>query len=166
MGVGYKVVPPAASKEDVEVGLEAKQCGAVFVRDADVHSLLVEEMFPISSDLVPEEEKLRHYEVLSTYADCLSKGPWDLGTAKGVQHTIDTGSAKPIQVPPRRVPFHKRQEMCNQVDEMLEAEIIEPSNSPWSSPVVLVVKPDGSKRFCVDCCALNSVIKQDFYPLP
>ena len=39
-------------------------------------------MFPISSDLVPEEEKLRHYEVLSTYADCLSKGPWDLGAAK------------------------------------------------------------------------------------
>ena len=99
MGVGYKVVPPTASKGDVEVGLEAKQCSAVLVRDADVHSLLVEEMFPISSDLVPEEEKLRHYEVLSTYADCLSKGPWDLGTTKGVQHTIDTGSAKPIQVP-------------------------------------------------------------------
>ena len=146
--------------------MEAKQCGAVFVRDADVHSLLVEEMFPISSDLVPEEEKLRHYEVLSTYADCLSKGPWDLGTAKGVQHTINTGSSKPIQVLPRRVPFHKRQEMRNQVDEILEAEIIELSDSPWSSPVVLVAKPDGSQRFCVDYRALNSVTKRDLYPLP
>ena len=56
--------------------------------------------------------------------------------------------------------------MRSQVDEMLEAEIIEPSNSPWSSPVVLVVKPDDSQRFCVDCHALNSVTKQDFYPLP
>ena len=121
MGVGYKVVPPAAAKEDVEVGLEAKQCSAVFVRATDVHSLLVEEMFPISSDLVPKEEKLRHYEVLSTYADCLSKGLWDLSTLKGVRHIIDTGSAKPIQVPPRRVPFHKRQEMPSQVDEMLKA---------------------------------------------
>ena len=36
--VGYKVVPSAASKEDVEVGLEAKQCSAVFVRDTDIHS--------------------------------------------------------------------------------------------------------------------------------
>ena len=66
-------------------------------------------MFPISSDSVPEEEKRKHYEVLSTYADCISRGPWDLGSEKGVKHTIDTGSAQPIQVPPRRGPFHKRQ---------------------------------------------------------
>ena len=165
-GVGYKVVPPGAPKEDVEVGLEAKQCSAVFVKDADVHSLSVEEMFPISSNSVPEEEKLRLYEMLSTFADCISKGPWDLGTAKGVRHNIDTGSAQPIQVPPRRVPIHKRQEMRCQVDEMLEAEIIEPSDSPWSSPVVLVAKPDGSQRFCVDYRAPNSVTKRDLYPLP
>ena len=105
-------------------------------------------------------------EVLSTYADCISRGPWDLGSEKGVKHTIDTGSAQPIQVPPRRVPFHKSQEMRHQVDEMLEAQIIEPSESPWSSPVVLVAKPDGTQRFCVDYRALNKVTKRDLYPLP
>ena len=47
-GVGYKVVPPGAPNEDVEIGLEAKQCSAVFVKDADVHNLSVEEMFPIA----------------------------------------------------------------------------------------------------------------------
>ena len=123
------MVPPGAPKEDVEVGLEAKQCSSVFVKDDDDHSLSVEEMFPISSNLVLEEEKLRLYEMLSTYADCISKGPWDLGTGKSVRHTRNTGSAQPIQVPSRRVPFHKRQEMCSQVDEILEAEIIEPSDS-------------------------------------
>ena len=61
----------------------------------------------------------------------------------------------PIQVPPRRVPFHKREGIRRQVDEMLEAEIIEPFESSWSSPVVLVEKPDGTQRFCVDYRALN-----------
>ena len=51
--------------------------------------------------------------------------------------------------------------MRSQVDEMLEA-----SESSWSSPVVLAAKPDGSQRFSVDCHALNSVTKQDLYPLP
>jgi len=39
-------------------------------------------------NLVPEEEKLRLYELLSSYADCISKGLWDFGTAKGVRHTV------------------------------------------------------------------------------
>ena len=161
---GYKVVKGA--KEHVKVELGARQCSAVFVENSEADTVPFEEMFPISSDSVPEEEKRKHYEVLSTYADCISRGPWDLGSAKGVKHTIDTGSAQPIQVPPRRVPFHKRQEMRRQVDEMLEAQIIEPSESPWSSPVVLVAKPDGTQRFCVDYRALNKVTKRDLYPLP
>ena len=165
-GKGYKIVPPSVPKENVEVDLGARQCSAVFVGDSGNGSIPVEEMFPISSGSVPEEEKRKHYEVLSTYADCISKGPWDLGTAKGLKHTIDTGPAQPIRVPPRRVPFHKRQEMRRQVDEMLEAQIIEPSESPWSSPVVLVAKPDGTQRFCVDYRALNKVTKRDLYPLP
>ncbi|GFT62173.1 putative retrovirus-related pol polyprotein from transposon [Trichonephila clavipes] len=49
---------------------------------------------------------------------------------------------------------------------MKNNDVIEPSSSPWESPIVLVRKKDGSTIFCVDYRRLNDVIKKDSYPLP
>ena len=49
---------------------------------------------------------------------------------------------------------------------MQETGVIQPSNSPWASPIVMVRKKDGTHRFCVDYRSLNEVTKADTYPLP
>ena len=74
--------------------------------------------------------------------------------------------APPIRQPVRRLPLTKREEAERPVQEMRELDVIEPSASPWSSPIVLVNKKDGCTRFCVDYWKLNDVTHEDSYPLP
>ena len=88
------------------------------------------------------------------------------GRTNIVQHRINTGDAQPIRQAPRRLPLAKQEETEELVRKMLDEGVIEESNSPWSSPVVLVTKKDGSTRFCVDYRKLNDVTKKDSYPLP
>ena len=73
---------------------------------------------------------------------------------------------RPVRCGPRRLaPAGLRKEQdC--VKDMLTGGQIEPSDSPWASPVVLVTKKDGSTRFCVDYRRLNSLTVKDVYPLP
>ena len=49
---------------------------------------------------------------------------------------------------------------------MLSWGIVEPSQGPWSSPIVLVKKKDGSTRFCVDFRKVNDLTRKDAQPLP
>ena len=55
-------------------------------------------------------------------------------------HHIDTGDAKPIKQAPRRLPFNQRNEVKNLIDAVLMKEVVEYSQSPWSSPIMLVKK--------------------------
>lgn len=79
---------------------------------------------------------------------------------------IDTRDAAPRKQPPRRMPFKVREEVARQLKNMQEDGVIQPSHSPWSSPVVMVRKKDGSHRFCVDYRGLNATTKADTFPLP
>ena len=83
-----------------------------------------------------------------------------------IEMEIFTGDAPPSKQHLRRVPFGVRKEVAQQLQKMQEMNVIQPSSSPWSSPIVLVRKKDGTLRFCIDYRHLNSITKTDTYPLP
>lgn len=83
----------------------------------------------------------------------------DLGQTSIVAHKIETGDAEPS------LPLAKREEAVRAIDEMKSQGVIEPASGEWGSMIVLV-KKDGSMRFCVEYRCLNRVTKKDSYPLP
>ena len=114
-----------------------------------------------------EGQRRRLAGVLLEYADIFPV-PGDplTGHTDAVEHDINTGDRSPIRCAPRRMSPQKmkKEEQC--VTEMLTGGQIEASDSPWSSPVVLVTKKDGGTRFCVDYRQLNDATIKDSYPLP
>ena len=90
----------------------------------------------------------------------------DVGHTTAVHHTIPTGDARPVKQPLRRLPHALRPTVDAQLDAMLKADVVQPYCTPWSSPIVLVKKKDGTHRFCVDYRQLNSLTVKDSYPLP
>lgn len=89
-----------------------------------------------------------------------------LGRTDKLILSIDTGDAKPFRKRPYPLSPYLAKILNDEVDDMLRLGVIEPSNSPWCSPVLLVKKPNGEYRFCFDGRALNEVTRHDTYPLP
>ncbi|WVZ82061.1 LOW QUALITY PROTEIN: hypothetical protein U9M48_029368 [Paspalum notatum var. saurae] len=83
----------------------------------------------------------------------------------GSQHPPSPGSA-PVAVRPYRYPVAHKTEPERRCKRMLERGLIGPGSSAFSSPVLLVKKPDSSWRFCVDYRALNAITVKDAYPIP
>ncbi|CAB3978637.1 Retrovirus-related Pol poly from transposon [Paramuricea clavata] len=111
-----------------------------------------------------EQRLLSHF--LCENSDVFSKDATDIGQTNVVKHNIFTGDHPPIKQQARWMPRVKREEAGRAVDEMLKGGIKEPSTSPWSSPIILVRKKNGTTRFFVDYRKLNNITRKDSYPLP
>ena len=93
--------------------------------------------------------------------------PQGLPPVRECDHTIPLiPGAQPVNVRPYHYTTLQKDEIECQVADMLDRGIIKPSSSPFSSPVLLVKKKDGSWRFCVDYRHLNAITVKNKYPLP
>ena len=122
------------------------------------------ELFNLETSTLSEEERTTLIALLDEFQDVYSRGANDLGKTSKVYHKIPTGDARPIKQGARRLPYHQR-EVEKNLDAMVKNGVVTPSSSPWSSPIVLV-KKDGTTRFCVDCRKLNDITRKDAYSLP
>ena len=93
--------------------------------------------------LTPTDRK-KLGELLLGFSDVFNDS---LGHINVVTHKIHTEDTAPIKQQPRRLPFAHSDEAQRQVQEMLEKDVIQPSTSAWSSPIVLVKKKTGDLRF-------------------
>jgi len=143
-------------------GVEEKLTNGLTLSEAEALKKIMEEFL---SNLTKEQRR-KVWDLLVKYCAIISTGDHDIGRTDLVEYRIDTCDHRPICQPLCRHPFQHFEWIDKEVEEMRKRGIIKSSASPSALNVVLVKKKDGTLRFCIDYCRLNSVNKQDSYPLP
>ena len=104
--------------------------------------------------------------MLKKNKDLFAKSMEELQQTNVGEHKIITEDVHPIKRNAYRTSPKENEFIDSEIKEMLKQNLIQPSTSPWSFPVVVVKKKNGKLRFCVNYKPLNDVTKKDNYPLP
>ena len=102
-------------------------------------------------------------EVITQYREVFPDVP---SKTNLIEHDVDVGDSAPIKQHPYRVSPMKKELLDKEVQYMLKNDIIEESQSNWSSPCILVPKHDCGFRFCTDFRKVNDKTKSDSFPIP
>lgn len=125
----------------------------------------------IRTEHLNEKEKVQLLGLCTKYADIFYAENQPLTFTSQIKHSIKTTDEEPIYVRSYQYPHIHKDEIQIQINKMLEQKIIQPSNSPWSSPIWIVPKkPDAlgkvKWRLVVDYRKLNEKTMSDRYPMP
>ncbi|KRX21165.1 Transposon Ty3-I Gag-Pol polyprotein [Trichinella nelsoni] len=165
---GYEGIEGFKACPETSICLEAASGAELAVTNAYVMEIVLGDTAGILCGLTaaPRTRSQTVCEYDSPASHVLATSDEDLGRTSVIRHAIHTGDAKPVRCSPRRIAYHQRAQVETLLNEMIHRDVIEPSCSPWASPIVLVNKKDGSCRFCVDYRQLNNVTQKDAHPLP
>ena len=112
---------------------------------------------------LPSVQRKELAEVITQYREVFPDVP---SKTNLIEHDVDVGDSAPIKQHPYRVSPTKKELLDKEVQYMLKNDIIEESQSNWSSPCILVPKHDGGFRFCTDFRKVNDKTKSDSFPIP
>ncbi|KAG4052118.1 hypothetical protein PC123_g12692 [Phytophthora cactorum] len=140
--------------------VEAEMAGAMDITGEDDFEVDFQD-----SSLGAEQRRL-FAEMLKGMRDLFVETSTKPGRTELLKFSIDTGTHLPIKQPPYRVSKAEGDVMESEIQEYLDLGLIRPSTSPWASPVLMIRKPDGGIRFCIDYRRLNAVTVKDSYPMP
>ena len=118
------------------------------------------------SQKLSDQQRAKFKRLLVQFQDIFVGPDGQLGLTHLTKHCIDTGNHVPIKQRPRRLPIAQREIVQKELDKMEEQGLIESSDSPWASPLVIVTKKDGGVRVCVDYRAVNDISRKSAIGLP
>ncbi len=103
--------------------------------------------------------------LLNKYCSVIALRGEPLCATSKAKHLIQLKlGAKPVYIPAYRLPHSQRQVVNEQIDDMLQQGVIQPSKSPWNSPLFLVPKKDGQFRPVINFRKVNEVTEDDRFP--
>ncbi|GFW39489.1 retrovirus-related Pol polyprotein from transposon 412 [Trichonephila clavipes] len=101
---------------------------------------------------LPQREEIN--SLLEKYEECFQP---EGEPTPFIEHSINTRNHLPVAVPPYRMNPSKKEILKQEIDRLLSEGIIEECESPYASPVVLIPKPNGTFRLCIDYGKLNEI---------
>ena len=116
----------------------------------------------INTSHLKAQERTELTKLLTTFSQVFAEDPIPTGHTSVVKHYIPA-TGLPIRQPLQRIPQALKSVVSAEVQHMLDHDVLRPTNSSWSSSVIMVKKKDGSWRFCIDYCKLNAVTCHDAY---
>lgn len=147
-------------------GVEEVQPYAATVAAQVLAPTLQDQIETVDLSALSTEEQNKARLLLQKYTPVFSSHDGDLGCTNLISHEIPLVDDTPIRQRYRRIPTSEYEVVKEHINQLLGAQVIRESCSPFASPIVLVKKKDGSLRLCVDYRQLNSRTRKDAFPLP
>lgn len=144
-------------------GIELQFKSEKTYNNTEINELSLNKPAIISRDNLSEDQERRLSHLIKEMKQSIGDR---LGRTHILKHSIDTGGSKAIHQ--RQYNFSPiiKAAIEKELDDMLLKDVVEPSHSSWCSPVLIVKKPNGDNRLCLDSRQLNKITKRDTYPLP